>query len=1803
MGEKRVNVKITADTSKFDKAMKNAQKELEKLIKIVDDLGDSKFGKELEKQFETVIDVTKKLEEQLEGLQESLDDISKTKLNKLDKELDDANDSVEDLNETLEDTQENLDDLGKTKLNKLEQQFEDITDTSEDLEKSIEDLIDSVQKLDKEDFNNIENGLKDVSDAGEKIDKEIKDLLDSLNKLDNNDLDNLNKDFDKIDNSLSDVTKEVKNFTNELKDIDTQSFDKLSKEIDETTRDIKELTNIQEEFNRELGETSGIDSLFDSDDFKDISKRIDKLSNKFGDVSKNLDFGGKNSMLSNLSEGLITGATAGKVMEKSFDGVAESMQDVAKSFSKVSDDIKDANKEFLTGAQAVEKYRRELKEANDIASNGEWATMPDKPAYYFENLAKELDNLNKESKEYTNTLDKLQKRLRDLRNDAGYYQDLGDTESLEEIKKEINKITAALDELEENYEYLPYAINNFREECERLNVTMEEQVSIYDNIRNEVIKYINTHKKAVMNNKDLAESFMKLYDSVKDISDEFKPLPDGMFERIIKEAKELQESFDLISTEELMGRLKHISKSIEQATEAQKKYNLTMKEGYSSNEAAQKIIERMKDMDTFASQMTVSVRKTADGFEYFADRVLEANKALDPKRLDEYVDALNEYVHLIRESGGDFSKMFAGDTGQFDPKKYLEYFEKFGKPTEQIKMYLERQRTQILENIKAEKEHAATMKENAKEALKQAKAELEKAEALEDSEEKTKAIIEAQEKLQKAEKDLADAKEKAKTIDAERIENAKKLIQKFNEEAEALRKLGASIKDITKADLNDGSLGTLLDDIFPNDLPKRLADFKEDFKAIFKDLENFDFGGAFEGLKNIGAGILDKIPGKAKLAAAALLAVGTAMKECAEIGINQFSRGMDTIGGALSKLAGFARDVGQEIRDAFENLTGMNLDFSSLIELPVDFESQMAKVAAIAGVTGDAFEELENKARELGATTRYSALEVGEAMEYMGMAGWDNKEIMAGLESVLNLATVSGMDLGQASDFVTDALTALGMEAGQAAEMVDMLAAVSTSSNTTVAQMQRAFTNCAPVAGTLGITMKDLSIALGLMADKGVKGAKAGTAMKNLMANLSAPTEKQLAYIKKFNLEAAQQDIVNGRLLDGIKKFKAALSGLTPQQQNAIITTIAGKEALSGISALLGTTEEDLAELEAALNGCNGAAEEMAGKFDDTLKGALLGLSSAMQETLLQIFDKIQDSLKNTIKEITGFFNILNGMGQPKGYENFKGLADAMEYLRQISEGWGQAIADSIQKAMSKIDEFVNGGALDDFLQVGTNIINGLADGIDAAADDGTLYTAIEGAISRIATWCSENLDTIIDAGFKIVDAICEGIHENSDAIGDIIKQVMDMQTEIDRIVTKEKWTLIGENLGTFIAGGIGAKLKTFWAGLTGFLGGVQTNQVDISNPNLDLVGKNKVNLFSKEAWTLQSKKQGEDSGKALVDGVNKSLSENKVNTDAKASEIGKGISDNIVAKLETMDASALRDLNTELTNLQTTVQNTAASMGESFTLIRDYSRESFTGLTNIVRNQIVNCTNIFRNQFVNMANIVRNQMLNVSNIIRNQAVNWNNIIRNQVTNARNSLTSQMLSMAAVSRTQMVNISNIIRNQSVNWANIISNQAKNARDNLTRQFMSMAKVVATQMAKCLSSVKSYMSQIASATNKSMSMNFNVNRTISTINTTRTTSVPSMANALYAANAASVATVADSNNTSALASRAGSSVGGSIGISGFGANYSGRSTNKDNITLEIPLVLDGREVARSTAKYVNGELKTLNNRENRKRGVK
>jgi TP901 family phage tail tape measure protein len=232
----------------------------------------------------------------------------------------------------------------------------------------------------------------------------------------------------------------------------------------------------------------------------------------------------------------------------------------------------------------------------------------------------------------------------------------------------------------------------------------------------------------------------------------------------------------------------------------------------------------------------------------------------------------------------------------------------------------------------------------------------------------------------------------------------------------------------------------------------------------------------------------------------------------------------------------------------------MHLDMSSLMEIPVQYEYIMAQVKGITGASEADFERLKEAARQWGGTTMYSATEVGEAMTYMGMAGWETQAVLDGIGGVLDAATIGCMDLGQASDFVTDGLTAMGLSAKKSNDFVDLLAGTIVNSNTGMSQLQKAYGNVGSLAGEHNVAISELNTALGLMANKGVKGAKAGTAMKNLFSFLAAPSDKSASIIKQYCLQEAQDMILKGDLLNGIKAIKAELNDLSPKEKDKVLT-------------------------------------------------------------------------------------------------------------------------------------------------------------------------------------------------------------------------------------------------------------------------------------------------------------------------------------------------------------------------------------------------------------------------------------------------------------------------------------------------------------------------------------------------------------------------------------------------------------------------------------------------------------------------
>ena len=346
-------------------------------------------------------------------------------------------------------------------------------------------------------------------------------------------------------------------------------------------------------------------------------------------------------------------------------------------------------------------------------------------------------------------------------------------------------------------------------------------------------------------------------------------------------------------------------------------------------------------------------------------------------------------------------------------------------------------------------------------------------------------------------------------------------------------------------------------------------------------------------------------------------------------------------GEKLQDVGGRIEGVGKKLMPVSAAVTGIGV---ASVKTAADFESGMSKVAAISGAAGDDLDALSKKAREMGAKTKFSASEAASAMEYMAMAGWKTEDMLSGIEGVMNLAAASGEDLAATSDIVTDALTAFGLTAQDSGHFADVLAAASSNANTNVSMMGETFKYCAPIAGALGFSVEDTAEAIGLMANAGIKGSQAGTALRTIMNNLSGEVKICGENIGEVEIATTNADGSMRELSDILSDCRDAFAGLSESEKVAAAESLVGKNAMSGFLALMNAGEADINKLSGAIENCDGTAQKMADTMNDNLEGQLTILKSQLQELAISFGEILLPAIKNIVGCIQKFVDVLNSL-------------------------------------------------------------------------------------------------------------------------------------------------------------------------------------------------------------------------------------------------------------------------------------------------------------------------------------------------------------------------------------------------------------------------------------------------------------------------------------------------------------------------------------------------------------------------------
>lgn len=436
----------------------------------------------------------------------------------------------------------------------------------------------------------------------------------------------------------------------------------------------------------------------------------------------------------------------------------------------------------------------------------------------------------------------------------------------------------------------------------------------------------------------------------------------------------------------------------------------------------------------------------------------------------------------------------------------------------------------------------------------------------------------------------------------------------------------------------------------------------------------------------------------------------------------QAKQAASVIGSQMQAAGQKITELGNKIREAGDKMAAVGQSLTTKVTMPIvgafgaavkttaDFDSQMSKVWAISGATGEEFQQLRDKAREMGKDTKFSATEAGQAFEYMGMAGWKTEQMMAGIPAILNLAAASGEELGTTSDIVTDALTAFGLKAEDAARFSDVLAAASTNSNTNVSMLGESFKYAAAPAGALGYTVEDVSIALGLMANSGIKADMAGTSLRNMFQRMTKPTkESQMAIDRlgislddgKGNMYSFREimdqlrvsfaninmpveeyekalDDLDAQLENGTlkqNKYDAALEELNKQAFGAegaekarAAAMLGGARAMSGLLAIANTTEEDYQKL---INAVDSSSDSFA-RLED---GSIVPLNEALASGA-----KVMETYEGRAAAMAGVMQ-----------DNLSGDVTILKSkLQELAISFGDLLMPSMRKAVEHVQKFVD---------------------------------------------------------------------------------------------------------------------------------------------------------------------------------------------------------------------------------------------------------------------------------------------------------------------------------------------------------------------------------------------------------------------------------------------------------------------------------------------------------------------------------
>ena len=613
-------------------------------------------------------------------------------------------------------------------------------------------------------------------------------------------------------------------------------------------------------------------------------------------------------------------------------------------------------------------------------------------------------------------------------------------------------------------------------------------------------------------------------------------------------------------------------------------------------------------------------------------------------------------------------------------------------------------------------------------------------------------------KLEAANTGLSNArKEYEKQTEAveklkEKLTTAQKSLEKMKENgeegSESYKKQEKSIEELNTA-LQKQTQNMLSAQGRVTDWNKKVIESESDVRKNSKALEeNNKYLDEAKNSVNGCATSIDEFGKAAKEASSDVEKLGDATDDTAKVSTNL----KDKLATAITtKGVSMAVDAMGQLKDKAAEAA------QYVVEVGSSFEAAMSEVQAISGAGGSDLEAMSEKAKELGASTQFSASEVAAGFKYMSLAGWSTSDMLSGIDGVLNLAAASGMDLAKASDMVTDYLSAFGMQASESSKMADMLASAQASSNTSAEQLGEAYKNCAANMHSAGQDIETTTSFLEGMANQGLKGSEAGTALTAIMRDMTAKMKDGKIQIGDTAV-AVQDASGNYRdLTDVMADVQSATNGLGSAEKNKALLTTFTADSIKGLNLILNEGTDKIAGYEEALRNSGGAAEEMARIMNDNLKGDLTAAESALEGLGIAAYDYIDGPVRGVVQGVTGTIQGITGAITPQRTE----LGMFLDEVKSANENVEQLLTKSSQ-------------TLD-----------------TAQVDTGTLETYKEkllelNAVEDKNEWQKRQIKVIVDELSGTIPELASAFDEESGSINLTNREISDLITNQQQLVMQQ---------------------------------------------------------------------------------------------------------------------------------------------------------------------------------------------------------------------------------------------------------------------------------------------------------------------------------------------------------------------------------------------------------------------------------